>query len=92
MTVDNNQNIFDVVLQEYGTLDNAITLITDNNLTFNSKLRANQELVINNEGVGDNNVKNFVTLQKIKYNNDQGVTVPPLDGGDYNSDYSDDYF
>jgi len=91
MRVNQNQNIFDIALQEFGTLDQTFTLINDNNLTFNSKLKANQELVINNEGIGDNNVKNFVTLQKIKYNNDQGVAVPPLDGGDYNNDYNSDY-
>ena len=63
MRVNQNQNIFDIALQEFGTLDQAFTLINDNNLTFNSKLKANQELIINNEGIGDNNVKNFVTLQ-----------------------------
>lgn len=92
MRANKNQNIFDIALQEYGTLENVFTLINDNNLTFNSKLEANQELIINNDGVGDNKVKNFVTLQKIKYNNDQEGAVSSAVGGDYLAiDYNSDY-
>lgn len=92
MIVQNNQNIFDIAMQEFGTLNEAFRMINDNDLTFNSKLRSSQELVINNEGVGDNNVKNFVILQKVKFTNDQGISVPPLVSGDYSNDYSNDYY
>lgn len=92
MIASNNQNLFDIVLQEYGTLDEAFKFINENELTFNSKLTAGQELIINNKGVGDNNVKNFVILQKKKYTNDQGVSVPPLVAGDFNFDHNFDFY
>lgn len=92
MIVQNNQNIFDIAMQEFGTLNEVFRMIDDNDLNFNSKLRSSQELVINNEGVGDNNVKNFVILQKVKFTNDQGISVPPLVSGDYSNDYSNDYY
>jgi len=92
MTAENNQNIFDLVLQEFGSLDHVFTMINDNDLTFNSKLKSGQKLNINNTGLGDNSVKNFVTLQKVKYNNDQGIFVPPLVAGDFNSDFNQDFY
>jgi len=92
MIVENNQNIFDVALQEFGSLEETFKMLSDNNLTFNSKLQSGQELIINNAELGDNNVKNFVTLQKITYNNDQGLFVPPLVAGDFNSDFNQDFY
>lgn len=92
MIAEKEQNIFDVALSQFGTLDNVITLISDNNLTFNSKLNSGQELVINNSGVGNEKIKKNVTLQNVRYNNNQGASVPPLESGDYNSDYNNDYF
>lgn len=92
MIVDNEQNIFDVILQEFGTLNEAATMLADNNLNFNSKLSSGQELVINNTGVGDNIIKNFVILKKKRFNNFQGSFIPPLFGGDYAVDYSPDYY
>lgn len=85
------QNIFDIVIENFGTLEELFTLLNDNDLAVNAKLISGQELVINKIGVGDNNIKNFVTLQNITMNNDQGEKVPPLLSGDFNSDYSNDY-
>ncbi len=85
------QNVFDIVSQEFGTLEQLFTLLNDNNLAVNTKLISGQELVVNKINVGDENVKNFVTLQNITMNNDQGEKVPPLLSGDYNSDYNNDY-
>ncbi len=92
VTAEDGQNIFDVVLAKFGTLEETSRFLTDNNLNFNSKLASGQELIINNSGVGDEKIKKAVTLQNIRYNNNQGETVPPLIGGDYNNDYSNDYF
>ncbi len=92
MIAEKDQNIFDIALSQFGTLDQMFTLINDNNLTFNSKLNSGQELVINNSGIGDEKIKKLVTLQNIRYNNNQGEAVPPLTGGDYNNDYNSDYF
>ena len=85
------QNIFDIVSQEFGTLEQLFTLLNDNNLAVNTKLISGQELVVNKINVGDENVKNFVTLQNITMNNDQGEKVPPLLAGDFNVDFNNDY-
>ena len=85
------QNVFDIVTQEFGTLEQLFTLLNDNNLAVNTKLISGQELVVNKINVGDENVKNFVTLQNITMNNDQGEKVPPLLSGDYGNDYGNDY-
>ena len=89
--VKEGQNIFDIVTESFGTLEQLFTLLNDNNLAVNAKLISGQELVINKIGVGDNNIKNFVTLQNITMNNDQGEKVPPLLSGDYGNDYGNDY-
>ena len=92
MIADNEQSIYDVILQEFGTLDEAATMLADNDLSFNSKLSSGQELVINNTGVGDNRIKNFVILKNKRFNNFQGSFIPPLFGGDYDVSYSPDYY
>ena len=89
--VQDNQNIFDIVTQEFGTLEQLFTLLNDNNLAVNAKLISGQDLVINKINIGDENVKNFVVLQNITMNNDQGEKVPPLLSGDYGNDYGNDY-
>ena len=89
--VQNNQNIFDIVSQEFGNLEQLFKLLNDNNLAVNAKLISGQELVINKINLGNENVKNFVVLQNITMNNDQGEKVPPLLSGDYGNDHSNDY-
>ncbi len=90
--VQEGQNIFDIVSQEFGTLEQLFTLLNDNNLVVNAKLISGQELVVNKINLGDEYVKNFVILQNITMNNDQGKKIPPLLAGDYNNDYNNDYY
>jgi len=90
VTVQDGQNIFDVCLQEFGTLEELSKFLEDNDLTLNTKLTAGRELIVNKANVGDENVKDFVVLKDITFNNDQGFGQPPLLAGDYNDDYSND--
>lgn len=90
--VKKGQNVYDICLQEFGTLENMFDILLDNSLEVNSLLNSSQELVINNTGKGDERVKTFVNLNNLSYNNNQGVSLPPLVGGDYNDDYSNDYY
>tara|TARA_R100001244_G_scaffold129327_1_gene100697 strand:- start:1068 stop:1352 length:285 start_codon:yes stop_codon:yes gene_type:complete len=92
VTVEKEQNIFDIVLAKYGTLDETDRFREDNDLTFNSKLNSGQVVVVNNSGVGNERIKKAVTLQKIVYNNNQGETVPPLVGGDFNISFAKDFY
>ena len=85
------QNLFDIVTENFGTLEELFTLLNDNDLAVNAKLISGQDLVINKINIGDENVKNFVVLQNITMNNDQGEKVPPLLSGDYSNDYGNDY-
>ena len=92
MIVKDNQSIFDVVVQEFGTLDELFTLLVDNNLNANSKLISGQDIIINKIGKGEENIKSFITLGGIVLSNDQGKALPPVLAGDYNFDFSNDYF
>ena len=92
LKVLDGQNLFDVVTQEFGSIEDLFVLLGDNNLAINDRLISGQDLVINNVGVGNEDVKKFVALKNITMNNFQGEKVPPLLSGDYNIDYSNDYF
>ena len=86
------QNLFDISIQEFGSLEDLFVLLNDNSLAVNDRLISGQELVINKTGVGNEDVKKFVLLKDITMNNFQGQKVPPLLSGDYSVDYSNDYF
>lgn len=89
--VKDNQSVLDFVLQEFGTLEQLYTLLADNGLSANSKLKSGQELTVNKVNVGDEDIKNFVVLKNITYNNDQGVNQPPIIAGDFNIDHNNDF-
>ena len=89
--VKKGQNILDVCLERFGTLEELFTLLDANDLTLNSKLQSGQELTVTTTNIGDEDVKNFVILKDISYNNSQSDGLPPLFGGDYNDDYNLDY-
>ena len=87
-----NQSIFDIVSQEFGTLEELFVLLNDNDLSVNAKLISGQDLTVNKVNVGDEDVKKFVVLKNITMNNFQGQKEPPLLSGDFNGDFSNDYF
>ena len=90
--VQEGQNLFDVTTEQFGTMEELFTLLIDNDLPINTRIISGQELVINKIDVGDEDVKNFVVLKNITMNNAQGLKIPPLLSGDYNFDFSNDYF
>ena len=92
LKVLDGQSLFDIATQEFGSLEDLFILLTDNNLAINERLTSGQDLVINKTGVGNEDIKKFVTLKDITMNNFQGQKVPPLTGGDYNNDYGNDYY
>ena len=91
MKANKDQSVFDISVQEFGNLEELFTLLDDNNLTLNTKLTSGQDLLINKTGEGDENVKDFISLNNLTLNNNQGISVPPIFGGDYSIDYSIDY-
>ena len=86
------QSVFDVQTQEFGSLEDLFVLLNDNDLSVNAKLISGQELTVNKDNIGDEDVKKFVVLKNITMNNFQGQKVPPLLSGDYSQDYNNDYF
>jgi len=91
MTVQDNQSIFDIATQEFGTLEQLFVLLSDNNLGPNAKLKPGQDLVINKINVGDEDVKDFISFGAITMNNDQGVNLPPIISGDFQEDFDEDF-
>lgn len=87
-----NQNLFDISTQEFGSLEDLFVLLNDNSLSVNAKLISGQDLTVNKVNIGDEDVKKFVVLKNITMNNFQGEKEPPLLAGDYNLDYNNDYF
>jgi len=91
INISDGQNIWDITLQEFGDLEKVMTLLTDNDLNFNFKLKSNQNITINNSNVGNDNIKNFYKFSGLKLSNDQTEAMPPNIAGDYNDDYNNDY-
>lgn len=60
--VRNQQNIYDIAIQYFGDISFVPTIIVDNNLVWAAPLETGQVLTLNNEGVGNDDIKNFFTL------------------------------
>lgn len=70
MRIEDGQNIFDICSQELGDLELLIQeVLIPNGLNINSDLFGGQELNINTVGKGDQDLKDFVRLNKLTFNN-----------------------
>ena len=88
--VRNGQDIFDVCLQEYGTLDLLDQFLSDNDLSINDNLVIGQELTINKENVGNLRVKNsFENANFVVMNADEETLATTV--GQFNGDFNDDF-
>lgn len=63
------QSLFDITAENFGTLDNLINVIVDNQLSLSANLQVNTEIEINNENLGDADIKNAILNQGLEYNN-----------------------
>jgi len=60
------QNIFDLVLQEYGTLENIFNIFVDNpTLGFNDNISALTPLEVDSEGIGEEVIK--TSYKRVNY-------------------------
>ena len=77
LKVQEGQNIFDVVLQEFGELEQLGLFLSDNTaLTINDELFSGQEVEINSENIGDVDVKTkYTRLNFITNNKDPNFTA-----------------
>jgi len=70
ITVQAGQSIFDICLENFGNLDYLLDICKDNNISISDALYTKQKITINNEGLGNQKIKDFFKLNNIKPNND----------------------
>lgn len=89
-TPQNGQDIFDVLLQNFGDIESGLfpTLKT-NGLNINTRTLFGEELTLNNEGVGVEKVKNYFLTSNFTTNNSDELTF--IKFGDFNSDFNKDF-
>ena len=92
MRISYGQNIFDVAIQELGTLELLFDeILIPNKISVNSKLNSGQEIILSNYGKGDESVKDYFRINNIQLNNGQDIQLPPVIGGAYSSAYGAAY-
>lgn len=75
-----NQDIYDICLQEYGSLEFLNQIIDENNLNFNGEISQGQVLIVDVTIIANKDVQDFYELKKktpqnnFIYKND----IPPL--------------
>ena len=62
ITVRDRQNIFDIAIQYFGDLNFVSIIINDNGLPWSAQLQQGQQLIINNQNVGNEEIKGNFTL------------------------------
>ena len=87
-----NQNLFDITTQQFGDIEFFFTLLADNDLSVNSVIRENQLILLNVDGVGNQDIKDLVIKNNLKFVNNQSDQIPPLYGGDFNNDFNNDFY
>jgi hypothetical protein len=69
------QSIFDITNQNFGTLDNLVTLSNDNGLSLSDNLFPGTELVIDNSTLGIADVKKEISDSGTTFGNNYSVTI-----------------
>jgi hypothetical protein len=70
MIVQDGQNIFDIILQEFGDLELLFDeLLIPNNLSVDSILKPGQQIYLNTTGKGNESVKNYIKTNNLSINN-----------------------
>lgn len=89
--VSTGQDLMDVTLQRYGSLDYFFNLFQDNsNLQINTDLASKDEITFFNTDKGIVNVRDkFEKDNFIVCNSDEDTLGAPI--GDWNDDYNNDY-
>ena len=82
------QNIFDVAINTYGSLDSFIKMLQDNE-AVSTTIPDGQSFLFTTSLIDDENVYNETTAKGVIFST--GV-IPPGDlGGDFDSDFNDDF-
>lgn len=63
------QSFFDITTENFGSLDNVITVASENNHSISKNLKTNTDLIIDNENLGESDVKAEINNNRITFNN-----------------------
>lgn len=63
------QSIYDIVAECFGNLDYLVQVSNDNGVSISEQLNTGSELVINNENLGDANIKEVIVNDGLVFNN-----------------------
>jgi len=74
--VSEGQNLFDVAIETYGSIEGVFQLFADNELGFDHVLFSGQELLVNRNIVTDLVMRNYYEERELRVNT--GVADPPL--------------
>jgi len=78
--VQEGQNIYDVVLLKYGTLDQLFTIFVDNpSININTDILAQDEILINTDVVGQQEIKTEYLLTNYVTNNADNDFIAIID-------------
>jgi hypothetical protein len=63
------QSLFDVTVEKFGQIDNLVEVSNDNNKSISEALQTNEEIIVNNDNKGDQEIKDEITTRKLSFNN-----------------------
>jgi hypothetical protein len=69
------QSLFDITAENFGQIDNIVKVSNDNNISISDILETNQQIIINNENLGNEDIKTAILTQKISINNNVVTTI-----------------
>jgi len=94
ITVTNNQSVWDLAIEQYGSVDGIKQLILDNptKINFNDPVPAGTQLLVREDLIPTFNKPVVDYLSKKGIRLATAVSVPSAGGfGDYSNDYNSDY-
>ncbi len=75
VTVKNKQSLMDVTVENYGQIDNLVEVSNDNGKSISESLETNENLTVNSENKGDQEIKDKITTQGLSFNNDSSFEL-----------------
>lgn len=65
------QSLFDVAAEQYGTLNNVVNIVRENELDFDVVLSTNQQLDFDPTNFGFDDIKKKIRINEWEFNNNQ---------------------
>jgi hypothetical protein len=92
VTVDNNQSIWDLAIEQYGSVDGVGQLILDNpmKLNFNDDVVAGTKIIVREEMIINKPIVDYLNKKGIRLAT--AIAVPGGNVlGDFNNDFNNDF-